>query len=99
MLRVRVFIERISAVRVRMVLRGLCRMIPELRPPESRLLSTAEYDALEGMVHRLIEDRASEHEVRPLVEEVAATVEQLYFAVAFVLRCHRASQGSLFRIR
>ena len=37
--------------------------------------------------------------MRPLVEEVAATVEQLYFAVAFVLRCHRASQGSLFRIR
>jgi hypothetical protein len=98
-LRVRVFVERISALRVRMVLRGLCRMIPELRPPESRLLSTSEYDALEGMVYQLIERRASEQEVRPLIEEVAETVEQLYFAVALVLRCHRASQGSLFRIQ
>jgi len=74
-------------------------MIPELRPPQALLLSTSEYDALEGMIYRLIESRAGEQEVRTLIEEVAETVEQLYFAVALVLRCHRASQGSLFRIQ
>lgn len=96
-LRLRVFMRLISETHIPMIVRGLCRMVEQLELPKE-MTFFSDYDRVEALLLRLIEDRANEAEIRPLIEEVVERVKQLHFAVLVVLSCHRAAQGSLFRL-
>ncbi len=59
---------------------------------------SSDYDRAQGILVRLIEDRAPAELVRSLVEEVVITAEPIHFAVSIVLTCHRPVEAGLVRI-
>jgi hypothetical protein len=95
--RIRVFLGLVGEGYVGAIARGLYRLVDFLQSP-STLTFSSDYDLVQALVLRLIEDRAVEAQVALLLEEVVRKVGKLHFAVLVALSCHRASQGSLFRI-
>jgi hypothetical protein len=90
------FRGQIMPHRVRAIVRVLYRLAPEL-PREGELWSS-EHDRAVGLTLRLINDKAEDEEIAPILTELISRTPSLYFMAVCVLSCQRSAHSSLSRI-